>query len=324
MESQARYAIGLDVGGTKIAGGLVQYSGLSTHVRPLARRTIPTHPERGGRAVLEDVVRLGHQLAAEAPGADDAISAVGVGLCELVDRQGNVASANCIDWLSLKVDDELSSIAPSARVAVEADVRAAARAESVLGAGRGLDVFLYVTIGTGISCCLMIDGRPLLGARGVTGTMASSPLWIPDAGQSGPTLEELASGPALIKRFNAAGGQAKSGPEILEAVRASNPAATEVVRSAAEALGSQLAVLIGTLDPEALVIGGGLGLSDGPYWDWLIAATRRRIWSDRQRDIPIRRAATGPDAGWLGAAWVALDGAEHTGSGGPQRASKLP
>lgn len=322
MDPTDRYAIGLDVGGTKIAGGLALFSSDGAPARPLARRVIRTHPERGGRAVLDDVIQLGRQLAANIPAGNasqSAISAVGVGLCELVDRQGNAASAHCIDWLKLSVNAELSRIAPSAHITLEADVRAAAHAEAVLGAGRGLDAFLYVTIGTGISCCLMIKGRPLLGARGATGTMASSPLWLPASGLSdlpGPTLEELASGPALIKRFNAAGGQATSGQEVLNAVRASHPAATEIVRSATEALGSQLAVLVGTLDPEALIIGGGLGLSEGPYWDWLAAATRRRIWSDHQRDLPILQAATGPDAGWLGGALAALDRANHTTASG--------
>ncbi len=310
MESPACYAIGLDVGGTKIAGGLALVSTATPDLQPVARRVIRSHAERGGRAVLDDVIQLGRQLAAHIPpekASPAAVAAIGVGLCELVDRQGNAASAHSVDWLKLRVNDELSQIAPSARVLLEADVRAAARAEAVLGAGRGLDVFLYVTIGTGISCCLMLNGQPLLGTRGATGTMASSPLWLPDSGPSGPTLEELASGPALIKRFNAAGGQAASGQEVLNAVRASHPLATEIVRAATEALGSQLAVLVGTLDPEALIIGGGLGLSEGPYWDWLTAATRRRIWSDHQRSIPILRAATGSDAGWLGAALAAID-----------------
>jgi glucokinase len=61
-------------------------------------------------------------------------------------------------------------------------------------------------------------------------------------------------------------------------------------------------VLVSTLDPEAVIIGGGLGLSEGPYWEHFVAATRRHIWSDVHRDLPILRAATGEDAGWIGAA----------------------
>jgi len=72
-------------------------------------------------------------------------------------------------------------------------------------------------------------------------------------------------------------------------------------------------LLVNTLDPEAVIVGGGLGLSEGPYWDGFIRSTRRHIWSADLRQLPILRAATGADAGWLGAAvaaWRRADGAK--------------
>ena len=104
------------------------------------------------------------------------MEAIGVGICELVDCEGRIASANCIQWQDEPVQEKLSSIAPTV---IEADVRAAALAESMFGAGKAFHNFLYVTVGTGISCCLMLDGTPYLGVRGASGTMASSPLAIP-------------------------------------------------------------------------------------------------------------------------------------------------
>ena len=80
-------------------------------------------------------------------------------------------------------------------------------------------------------------------------------------------------------------------------------------------------MLVNTLDPEAVVIGGGLGLSEGPYWEHFIAATRRHIWSDLHRGMPILRAALGTDAGWMGAAlraastfWTSITDKANTGS----------
>jgi glucokinase len=64
-------------------------------------------------------------------------------------------------------------------------------------------------------------------------------------------------------------------------------------------------MLISTLDPAALIIGGGLGTSGGKYWDLLVEATRIHIYSDLQRALPILPAALGPDAGWIGAAAAA-------------------
>ena len=198
--------------------------------------------------------------------------------------------------------EQLSSIAPAT---IEADVRAAAVAEGLFGAGKTFRVFLYVTIGTGISCCLMLDGAPYLGALGATGTMASSPLAVPceACGHfSQRTLEEIAAGPALVARYRQAGGSAENGKEVLAAASAGDAAARKILASATATLGSQLGVLVSVLDPQAVIIGGGLGLSEGPFLDQLITATRRHIWSDTHRELPIMRAATGADAGWIGAA----------------------
>lgn len=291
-------AVGIDVGGTKIAAGLAAFPEGSVQ----GRRTIPTRAERGGRLVLDDVLRLARELAGEAAVRGQPVRALGLGVCELVDREGRLASANCIRWLDQPVRDELAAIAPTV---LEADVRAAAQAEAWFGAARSLRNFLYVTVGTGISCCLMLDGRPYLGSRGATGTMGSSPLSVPCdtcGGANTRTLEEIAAGPALVARFTAAGGVARSGQDVLAAAMSGHPEACRIVTTASRALESQVALLVNTLDPEAVVLGGGLGLSEGPYWDGFIASIRRHIWSGTHRGLPILRAATGADAGWLGAA----------------------
>jgi glucokinase len=70
-------------------------------------------------------------------------------------------------------------------------------------------------------------------------------------------------------------------------------------------VGVTLGLLINTLDPEAIVIGGGLGLAGGVYGQHLIASTRRHVWSESARNLPILPASTGSDAGWIGAALAA-------------------
>jgi glucokinase len=293
-------AIGIDVGGTKIAAGFIKLPG-----RPSRGRVISTNAQRGGRAVLDDVLELARELAQEIRQSGCSVSALGVGICELVDCSGHLASGHCIPWLELPIAEELSTIAP---VFFEADVRAAAVAECALGAGRPFNNFLYVTIGTGISCCLVLEGQPYLGARGLTGTMASSALAI-CCEQCGHTtrltLEEMASGPGLVARSQAAGGSAATAYEVLAAAADGNQVAQQVVTAACETLGAHLGLLVNTLDPEALVIGGGLGLSEGAYGDRLIASTRAHIWSRLNRDLPVLRAETGADAGWIGAALCA-------------------
>ncbi|MGE3313095.1 MAG: ROK family protein [Limisphaerales bacterium] len=296
-------AIGLDVGGTKIAGGVVCFP--EGVVR--AQHTIPTRTARGGIAVLEDVERLARRLATEAAALHIEVEALGLGLCELVSPKGEIFSANCVDWLGLPVRERLGAIAPTT---LDADVRAAARAEALFGAGMGFRQFLHITIGTGIASCLVLDGVPFTGARGATGTMASSPVSVPCERCGHPNrraIEQLAAGPALVARYNELkpGAAAKSGQDVLAAVTAGDAAAIFVTQSAGEALGSAVGLLVNVLDPEAVIVGGGLGLSEGPFRDGFIAATRRHIWSETHRGLPILRAATGPNAGLIGAAAAA-------------------
>ncbi len=293
--------MGIDVGGTKTSAGLLSVKSGER----LTSRVIPTEPRRGGRAVLDDVLGLVSALRTEVGAAAGELRALGLAVCELVDRHGRLASAQCIPWMDLPLLEELGALAP---VVIEADVRAAALAEARRGAGRPFRIFLYLTIGTGISSCLMIEGSPFLGANGLTGTLASSSLGTacPHCGHSSTlTLEDVASGPGLAARYHAAGGALGTPREILAAAAAGEPLASRIVNGAGDALGAQVAHLVNTLDPEAVVVGGGLGLSDGPLWDRLLDSTRQRIWCSLQRDLPILHADTGTDAGWLGAALVA-------------------
>jgi len=301
MNSEVRTLLGIDVGGTKIAGGLVSWpSG-----RLLARHQIPTRPERGGEVVLNEVVDLARHLAGRRENPWP--SGLGIGLCELVSPEGRPLSHQTIAWDAGVVTERLREFGT---VVIEADVRAAARAEARFGAGRGLGSFLYVTVGTGIACCLMLEGRPHLGARGATGTLASSPVahWCERCGQlTGLTLEEVASGPGLVARFRKNSGSAASAIELLQAAACGNAEARHIIETGAQALGSAVATLVNVLDPEAIVVGGGLGLSEGLFWNTLRDAIRRHLWSELHRDLPLLQAATGPDAGILGAALAAWD-----------------
>ena len=328
-----RCAVGLDVGGTKIAGGLVAFpSG-----QVLAQRTLPTGACRGGEAVLEESLALAAELMSAAQRQEAAILGLGVAVAELVDAAGNVTSGQTIAWTGLPVRDRFSRLAPTV---IESDVRAAALAEALFGAGREFKLFVYVTVGTGISCCLVQEGRPLAGARGNALVLASSP-WstlCPACGASVDlVLEEFASGPALVTRYNAGGGgrrrrvlgevlcpirERENGPrgsarcaeEVLAAVEAGDPWAREVVRTAGEALGNSVGLLVNILDPEAVIVGGGLGLAGGLYWDRVIAATREHIWAGSSRGLPLLPAALGVDAGLIGAAAAAWR-AQTTGEG---------
>jgi glucokinase len=236
-------------------------------------------------------------------------TAVGVAVAELVSRGGRVCSQATIHWKGIPVAESLGTTM-GLPVILEADVRAAARGEAQLGGGRGLRSFLYISIGTGISACLVIDGIPYAGARGLTGTFASSRGVFPtDDGSivASIALEEFASGRALASRYVAADPTFAGGtPDILSLAEAGDQLAQAIVASAAKAAGSAVGQLVNMLDPEAVILGGGLGAAQGRYRDVLESAMRDQIWSDDHRDLMVRSAELGNDAGFIGAALAAL------------------
>jgi glucokinase len=293
------YAIGLDVGGTKIAGGVVALDSGDV----LLRRAMPTRPERDGTAVLDDVLMLAEALRDEAAALGVQVCGAGLGVAELVDLAGNVTSGHTIDWRGMPVRQRLARIAPAV---VESDVRAHALAEARYGAGRLFRLFVFVTVGTGISSCLVQDRRPYAGARGNALALASSPLTTicPECGvELRPVLEEFASGPALVQRYNQLdAAHAQRAEAVLAAAASGSLWAVWVVGTAGAALGVSVGWLVNVLDPEAVIVGGGLGLAGGLYWEHFVAATREHIWAGASRDLPILMAALGPDAGLIGAA----------------------
>jgi glucokinase len=228
-------------------------------------------------------------------------------VCELVDPHGNITSAHAVAWNGLPVAEHLARVAPAV---VESDVRAAALAEAHYGAGRPYAQFAYVTVGTGISACLVLEGQPFAGARGNALILASSP-WSATCPACGNeldlVLEEFASGPALVRRYNHQSAQpAPRAEDVLARVESGDGVAAEVVRSAGAALGNSVGFLVNVLDPAAVIVGGGLGLAGGLYWASFVSSTRSHIWADATRALPIVTAHLGADAGLIGAAAAVL------------------
>jgi glucokinase len=116
-------------------------------------------------------------------------------------------------------------------------------------------------------------------------------------------LEDYSSGPALVARFaSCQSGFVGSAADVLRLAEEGHQEARAIVVSAGEALGSAIAGLVNMLDPAAVILGGGLGLSGGLYRNVLEATLRRFIWSDSHRNLDVRLAMLGNDAGWIGAA----------------------
>ena len=213
---------------------------------------------------------------------DRSLSSVGVGVCEFVDRAGEITSAFTLDWLGIDVASSFAALAPASLCS---DVRAAALAEARFGAGQRLsEPWIYVSVGTGISYSLVIEGRPFEGARGNAIVVGA------------PPTELIASGLGLAR----AAGRSRA-EDVL-----GDPACADVVATGATALGTALAMLANALDPATIVVGGGLGL-EARYRDAAVAVMRDLIEAVETRDVPVVPAGLGDLAGPLGAAIAGFD-----------------
>lgn len=285
--------IGLDVGGTKVAGGL-----LSETNELLARAQRPTivdgrrDPGLGvTRQVAQELVRLAADRGLEVDG-------IGAGFPEYVDRAGRLASHEVLEWTDQPMD-LLADIAPAS---ADSDVRCAALGEGAMGAAQGSDSFAFVIVGTGLSYALVEQGQARAGARGEAiglGELEVSKSVDPTSMLS---LERYASGEGIRERYVAATGKHAQGAADVFALAANDDeAAADIVDSAARAIGIGVATVASILDPGAFVLGGGVS-SAGEHWrDTLQTAYLGRA-AARPAPPPLLWATLGSDAGIIGAA----------------------
>jgi glucokinase len=224
-------------------------------------------------------------------------------VAELVDLGGAIVSEAVIPGLAN--EDLVGRWSSQRRVVVESDVRAAALAEARLGAGRGHSSFAYISVGTGISYCLVIDGEPWTGSGG--GAILLGSAVMAECAGAPWVLEEIASGTALLAYYHELGGELPTVVDVLRTPDLDRPvaaAAAAAIGRAARALGIGISVVVNLLDPAAVVVGGGLGSATGPYWDQALQSAREHTYQDRARDTPIVQAHLGARAGAIGAALV--------------------
>ena len=262
---------------------------------------------RGGEAILADTLAVARRLQSHASARGKTLAGIGVGIAELVNLRGEITSDHVIKWRNLPVQEAFSQIA---RTRFESDARAPALAEAIFGAGRDFSNFVYLTVGTGRSYSLVLDGRPYPGRHGNALMVASGPL-TSECEHCGAiqdqVLEEFAAGPSLVSRYNhRANASVTTGQQVTAAAASGDPIATEIVLSAGAALGNSVGFLINVLDPQAVIVGGGLGLAGGLYWDSFVNSAHKHIWSEVSRELPIIQAKLGADASILGAAATML------------------
>jgi glucokinase len=329
--TKATLAIGLDVGGTKIAAGVVSARG-----ELLDRIAQPTPPPGSAETTLSLMLRLVQQLRQRYP----EVQAVGAGAAGLVDWPGgHVRWAPNNSYRDLPLRAILSAETGLPAVA-DNDANAAAWAEACLGAGAGRRDLLMLTVGTGIGAGLILGGRLYRGATGIGGEAGHI---IVDPG--GPRcgcgstgcLEAMGSGGALSRAGRAAAWRDPDGPlarlaggpgqvtgeTVFQAARDGDATALALFAEAGYWLGVGIASLASLLDSELVVIGGGLSAAGELLLGPARSAFERFVFARDHRTLPpIVPARLGPEAGIVGAALLALDAAPgpNPGAAGPAAA----
>ncbi len=286
-----RAAVGIDVGGTKIAGAVVNTGGEASD-----EEIVPT-PNHGKDRSVSETLALIERLAHGGAARGLTIKQAGVGVPEYVTAGGRINSALVLPSLM----DLPAASAAGLRIRIDSDVRCAARAEARFGHGRSRDSFVFAIIGTGISSTLVINGRLWPGHRGeaiALGELGVDPSLALQPGAP-LTVEEQASGRAIGAAADAQAGRV-------------DPAGTAAIRARIEARAGEIVATalqdaVHLLDPAAVIVGGGLGTSSGTFFDSL-SRHYRELTAGRPDPPPLMQARLGTRAGVIGAGLLALEG----------------
>jgi glucokinase len=305
--------LGVDVGGTKVAAGLVNAAG---EILSQQRVTMVSNDsaERGLQAVLSAIARV----------VPDGASAIaGIGICApgpLDPKTGVILNPpNVPCWRNFPLAEEVRR-KYSVPVKVDNDANAAALAETRWGAARGYKNVFYATIGTGIGTGIILDGKIFHGRTGSAGEGGHVSIDyqgpICRCGKSG-CIEMFASGTALARRAREklSGGEQSSmlelaarvpdaitGEIIGKAYAAGDQLATELLTETVEMLALWLSNMIDLLDPDVIVIGGGAAALYRPFFDRLRERIPQFTVNPRAHEVPLVSARYGADSGIAGGA----------------------
>jgi glucokinase len=307
-----RSAVGIDIGGTKVAGLRVAEDG-----SVLDRQERPTPADDVGATV--EVVT---DLAAELTSAGG--EAVGVGAAGMVDfATGTLRSAPNLAWREIRLRDLVSEHTGLPCV-VDNDANVAAWGEYRFGAARGYRHVLAVTVGTGIGGGIVADGELFRGAHGFAaeiGHFIVEPDGPPCGCGNRGCWEQVASGRALDRLARAevegdpggriaalAAGAEPSGRDVSEAAGEGDAAAVAIFEVVGRRLGEGIAGLVNILDPEVVIVGGGVAEVGAVLLEPARRAFLNAVEAPEHRpEVPILEAALGNDAGAIGAAALGLD-----------------
>ena len=304
-----KYCFGVDIGGTTVKMGLFEATGTI-----LEKWEIKTHTEEEGKAILPDVAASLKEKKAEHDLADADIIGVGVGVPAPVTEEGIVFGSANLGWKYKEVKKELEELT-GLDVEVGNDANVAALGEMWKGGGEGTKNLIMATLGTGVGGGIIVDGKIVTGAHGAGGEIGHAFVEPEETescncGNKG-CLEQLASATGIVrigKKIMAENtAETKlhldnfSAKTIFDAYKEGDSVAKQIVDKFAEYLGTALAVFTCVVDPEVIVIGGGVSKAGQPLIDAVAGYYKEHAFISC-KDTPIVLAKLDNDAGIYGAA----------------------
>ncbi|HEY0037611.1 MAG TPA: ROK family protein [Longimicrobium sp.] len=320
--AEKKWIVGVDLGGTNIVVGLVPIEGGEV----LGFRTVPTESVRGAKFVVDRIVSLVEAAITEVTSAQGtsraAVAGVGIGSPGPLDRKtGTVINTPNLGWRNFPLRDLVANQV-KLPCALDNDANCATYGEWWLGAGRGVSSLVGLTLGTGIGGGIVLDGQIYHGCSDVAGEIGH--MTIDSNGRKCKCgnygcLEQYASGPAIALRAAEgieAGAETSlvdmvdgklediTAATVYEATVQGDPYAAEVMKDTARFLGAGVASIINILNPEMVVIAGGVTRAGDTLFEPLRAEVRRRAFRSAQECCKIVPAELPGTAGVVGAAAV--------------------
>ncbi len=309
--------IGVDLGGTNIAVGLVDENG-----KILLKGSTPTLVERGPEPIIRDMGKLSLELLEKGGYSVDDVAAIGVGVPGVTNPEtGIISFCTNLGWHNVPLVEILSQVIDKP-IYVENDATVAALAESVAGVSKGVKNSIFLTLGTGVGGGIIIDGKIYSGTHHVgseLGHMTVNVEGRPCTCGGIGCWEQYSSATALIRMGREAAEEAPDcliakmvggdldkieAKTVIDAAREKDPVAVKVYDKYIYYLAMGIVALINAFDPEVFAIGGGVSKAG----DFLIEPLREKVKEYVfYKDLPYGRielAALGNDAGIIGAAML--------------------
>ena len=310
----SKYCFGIDVGGTSVKCGLFQTDGTLVD-----KWEIPTRTENKGENILPDVAETIRNKMQE-KGIDKAdVAGVGIGIPGPINTKGEAACAVNLYWGFKPVAKELSELTGFPAKAGN-DANVAALGEAWKGAAAGAQNIIMATLGTGVGGGIIVDGRIVAGHHGAGGEIGHANIDHNETekcncGNSG-CLEQYTSATGIVRvarkvlescseESTLRSVENLTAKDVLDAFKAGDELAGKIMAQVGEKLGGALAFIAAVVDPEAIVIGGGVSKAGQPLIDCIQKYYREYAFS-LCKDTPMVIASLGNDAGIYGAAKMVL------------------